>query len=169
MVSCEGDIYYIAQKRPVAKEDVEKQLNKTGNTDFMFSSLEIEMDGDIFIPLKSLNELRRQGFEKLEKLIKQTIEDERKNSLIIEKELDCISQKTGIVNSEKMLHVLASTYEQCKIALLNSSVNRIYVSGDLLLEKKSDLIQYLADSDKEIWIKLKWRWLFNRLHYFYVF
>ena len=154
VVSCEGDMVDIAQKRPVVKEDVEKQLKKTGNTDFMFSSLEIELDEDIFIPLKSLNELRRQGFEKLEKLIKQTTEDERKNSLIIKKELDCISQKTGIVNSEKMLHVLASTYEQCKIALLNSSVNRIYVSGDLLLEKKSDLIQYLADSDKEIWIKL---------------
>ena len=154
VVSCEGDMVDIAQKRPVAKEDVEKQLNKTGNTDFMFSSLEIEMDGDIFIPLKSLNELRRQGFEKLEKLIKQTIEDERKNSLIIENEMDYIGQKTKIVNNEKMLHVLVSTYEQCKIALLNSSVNRIYVSGDLLLEKKTDLIQHLADSDKEIWVKL---------------
>ena len=153
VVSCEGDMVDIAQKRPVAKEDVEKQLKKTGNTDFVFSSLEINMDEDIFIPLKSLNELRRQGFEKLEKLIKQTIEDERKNSLIVEKESDCIGQKTGIVNDKKTIHVLVSTYEQCKIALLNPSVNRIYVSGDLLLEKKSDLIHQLADSDKEIWIK----------------
>ena len=153
VVSCEGDMVDIAQKRPVAKEDVEKQLKKTGNTDFMFSSLEIEMDDDMFIPLKSLNELRRQGFEKLEKLIKQTIEDERKKSLIVENEKDHVGQKTKMVNNETMLHVLVSTYEQCKIALLNPRVNRIYVSGDLLLDKKTDLIQYLANSDKEIWIK----------------
>ena len=153
VVYCEGDLVDIAQKRPVVKEDVEKQLKKTGNTDFVFSSLEIEMDEDIFIPLKSLNELRRQAFEELEKLIKQTIEEERKGSLIVKDTIDCASQKTKTVNTKKKLHVFVSTYEQCKTALENEGTNRIYVSGDLLLDKNSNLVQYLQASDKEIWIK----------------
>ena len=152
-VYCEGDLVDIAQKRPVVKEDVEKQLKKTGNTDFVFSSLEVEMDEDIFIPLKSLNELRRQAFEELEILIKQTVEEKRKNSLIKNNDIDCFSQKTKMVNSEKGLHVLVSSYDQCKIALVNAKVNRIYLSGDLLLEKNSDILQHLKNSEKEIWIK----------------
>ena len=153
VIHCEGDLVDIAQKRPVGREDVEKQLKKTGNTDFVFSSLEIEMDEDIFIPLKSLNELRRQGFEELEKLIKQTIEEERKESIIENVDIDYVSQRIKTVNTGKKLHVLVSTYDQCKKALENSGTSRIYVSGDLLLDKKSDLKQYLQDSDKEIWIK----------------
>ena len=153
VVYCEGDLVDIAQKRPVVREDVEKQLKKTGNTDFVFSALEIEMDEDIFIPLKSLNELRRQAFEELEKLIKQTIEEERKGSLIVKDTIDCASQKTKTVNAKKKLHIFVSTYEQCKMALENEGTNRIYVSGDLLLDKNSNLVQYLQASDKEIWIK----------------
>ena len=152
VVYCEGDMVDVAQKRPVAREDVEKQLKKTGNTDFVFSSLEVEMDEDIFIPLKALNELRRQGFEELEHLIKQTTEEERSKSLDRKLATDCIGQKTKVVNGKK-LHVLVSTYEQCKIALQNFKTSRIYVAGDLLLNKKSDIKEHLQNTDKEIWIK----------------
>lgn len=42
-----------------------KQLNKTGATSFYFAQLDIEMKGNIFLPVQALNELRREGFEKL--------------------------------------------------------------------------------------------------------
>ena len=152
VVYCEGDMVDVAQKRPVAREDVEKQLKKTGNTDFVFSSLEIEMDEDIFIPLKALNELRRQGFEELEHYIKQTVAEERSKSLDRNIPIDYVGQGTKTVNN-KNLHVLVSTYDQCKIALQNLKTSRIYVTGDLLLDEKSDIKQLLQNTDKEIWIK----------------
>ena len=42
-----------------------KQLNKTGATSFNFEQLDIELKGNIFLPVQALNELRREGFEKL--------------------------------------------------------------------------------------------------------
>nr|WP_242822762.1 U32 family peptidase [Lachnoanaerobaculum saburreum] len=54
-----------AKTRASSVTDVEKQLKKTGNTFFSFERLDIEMDGDLFIPVKVLNELRREAIDKL--------------------------------------------------------------------------------------------------------
>ena len=154
VVYVEGNMVDSAQKRPVLREDVEKQLNKTGNTDFIFSNLEVDMDEDIFIPLKALNELRRQAFEELEQQIKQSVEEVRKESLGRKLMTKMVSEENP-VNHEKSLHVLVSSYTQCKIALKNSRISRLYISGDLLLDAKDRFLQELKDvlTEKEIWIK----------------
>lgn len=171
VVYVEGNVVDSAQKRPVERDDVEKQLSKTGNTDFIFSTLEIDMDKDIFIPLKALNELRRQAFEELEQQIKASIEEVRRESL--QKDMDVgqnnsfdgdsmknnrltdLVGENSTVNAKKLLHVLVSSYEQCRLALNNSSVRRIYVSGDLVLDAKSTFLQELKEvsKKKEIWVK----------------
>ncbi len=58
-----------AVNRPMAKEDIKKQLEKCGQTPFVMKELSIEMTGDVFLPLKELNELRRRALESLEKEI----------------------------------------------------------------------------------------------------
>lgn len=58
-----------AQKRPVTAEDVKKQLLKTGNTAFYFSDVSVIMSGEVFVPLKEINELRRDALEKMESLL----------------------------------------------------------------------------------------------------
>lgn len=156
VVYCEGNIVDSAQKRPVGREDVEKQLNKTGNTDFVFSFLEIDMDKDIFIPLKALNELRRQAFEELEQQLKQKVEEVRKRSLEQNRSTESKAvNETQMVNGKKQLHALVSNYQQCKVVLKSPVVSRIYISDDLLLNPKSGLLQELKDvsKEKEIWIK----------------
>ena len=55
-----------AKNQPMTAERIEKQLNKTGNTPFYFQSLQVETEGNCFIPVQELNELRRNAFEKLE-------------------------------------------------------------------------------------------------------
>ena len=55
-----------AKNQPMAAERIEKQLNTTGNTPFYFQSLQVETEGNCFIPVQELNELRRNAFEKLE-------------------------------------------------------------------------------------------------------
>ena len=191
VVYLEGDIVDSAKKRPVTKEDVAKQLNKTGNTDFVFSLLEIDMDEDIFIPLKSLNELRRQAFEELEEQLKQRVAEIRRKSLkecknaeqkynvgekiskyasdIDEVEESCRGFTAGnsgnelsngvngnkSVNGSKQLHVLVSTYKQCKFALKNQMIKRLYISGDILLDAETEFLQEIrtVSSEKQIWIK----------------
>ena len=59
-----------AQKNPITEENVRKCFGKLGDTFFAVSpeQMHIEMDTDCFYPLKTMNELRRQGMEKLLKL-----------------------------------------------------------------------------------------------------
>lgn len=51
--------------RPTTKDDIKKQINKLGNTVYDFNELNIISDDNIFINIKDLNEIRRQGIEKL--------------------------------------------------------------------------------------------------------
>lgn len=50
-----------AESRPLSNEDIAKQINRFGNTDYEADCLEIEADDNIFMPNKALNELRRQA------------------------------------------------------------------------------------------------------------
>ena len=64
-----GDIPQPAKNKAVSLEDVDKQLKKTGNSRFYFENLRIALDDNLFIPLKALNEIRREALDKLEEKI----------------------------------------------------------------------------------------------------
>ena len=60
---------YIVQKAINSNTTVDKiktQLNKLGNTIYIFNELNIESDNNIFIPIDRLNELRRKALSKLD-------------------------------------------------------------------------------------------------------
>ncbi len=64
-----GGLVQTAKNQPMAAERIEKQLNKTGNTPFYFQSLQVETEGNCFIPVQELNELRRSAFAEVERQI----------------------------------------------------------------------------------------------------
>lgn len=68
-VFTEGAEVQRAKKQPLDAERIEKQMRKTGNTEFVFDRLDIEMKDDIFLPVQALNELRRDAIEKLTRQI----------------------------------------------------------------------------------------------------
>ena len=70
-VSVQGDTPQPAKKQPLTAEKVETSLRKTGNTPFVFDKLEIELDGELFLPVQSLNALRRDGLEALTEALLQ--------------------------------------------------------------------------------------------------
>lgn len=61
-----GSIPQEALKQPLREEDVRKQMNKLGNTSFKIRDLQILMDKDIFVPVRALNDLRREAVIHLE-------------------------------------------------------------------------------------------------------
>ena len=78
-VTCEGEMVARAEKRPLLREDIEKQIGKTGDTDFVFADLQIVAEKDVFLGLKALNELRRNALEQLrEKLLLHTYRNSEK-------------------------------------------------------------------------------------------
>ena len=64
-----GETVEEAVKQPLSADRVEKQMRKTGQTPFVFDTLEIMTDEAGFLPMQSINELRRQGLEELQKEI----------------------------------------------------------------------------------------------------
>ena len=68
-VEISGDLGMTAKNQPMSEEKVLKQLSKTGNTPFFFEKLKAEINGAVFLPVQSLNELRRRGLEELEEEI----------------------------------------------------------------------------------------------------
>ena len=68
-----GDLVQAAQKRPMEAGEIEKRLRKTGDAFFTFTDLEVGVSGDVFLPVASLNALRRDALEVLEqKIIEKT-------------------------------------------------------------------------------------------------
>lgn len=49
-----------ANKLPITKEQMIKQLSKTGDTPFIFKKINIDMEEDLFVPVSVLNDLRRE-------------------------------------------------------------------------------------------------------------
>ena len=66
-VSLEGAAAEPAVTQPLGKVRIEKQMRKTGGTPFSFQDFQVITEGDVFLPMQALNELRREGLGLLEK------------------------------------------------------------------------------------------------------
>lgn len=63
-----------AQNSPTTKEKIITQISKTGNTPFEFEDINLNLDDNLFVPISSLNELRRNALENLmDKIIEKEI------------------------------------------------------------------------------------------------
>ena len=67
--SVEGAVVQTAQNQPLTEEKLLKQINKTGESPFYFKELTAQLEGNCFVPVQALNELRRQGMELLEQAV----------------------------------------------------------------------------------------------------
>ena len=72
-VMAQGEMVQTAANRPLEEDRIRKQMMKTGETEFVFDTLDIFMGERIFLPVQQLNELRRQGIELLENAILQPL------------------------------------------------------------------------------------------------
>lgn len=64
-VRAQGNVCEIARNKPVTDNDIKEKLNKLGDSIYQYSKLDVKMDKNIFIPLKEINELRREAIELL--------------------------------------------------------------------------------------------------------
>ncbi|MDY4670555.1 MAG: U32 family peptidase [Oliverpabstia sp.] len=72
-VTAQGEMVQTAANRPLEEDRIRKQMMKTGETEFVFDTLDIFMGERIFLPVQQLNELRRQGIELLENAVLQPL------------------------------------------------------------------------------------------------
>ncbi len=62
---CSDYVIEHAVKRPTTEEDIVRQLTKLGNTVFEASDADVRIEGDVFIPVSQLNQIRTDAVSEL--------------------------------------------------------------------------------------------------------
>lgn len=122
-----GDIPQQALNQPMDVSRIEKQMRKTGNTEFEFDKLEIELNGRLFMPMQSLNELRRLGIEALEEKILSAYRRSR------EQEGDFYTKvEEKFCSKEASFQIYVEELEQLEAVLPHASVKRVYLDSNAI-------------------------------------
>ena len=150
VVEVTGEVAQKAVNQPMDAERVAKQMRKTGNTPFEFEELRVELDGNLFVPMQALNELRRNALDMLQNNILHAYRRQ---------EIERISQ---VNNSEKSrnsmpMYVYVERLEQWEEALTCDRIERIYLDCNAVDEIwKSPIIKEIIEqthqSGKEIYL-----------------
>ena len=142
-----------ALSQPMSRERIEKQLRKTGNTEFEFSFLKAEIGEKVFLPMQSLNELRREALETLEKVI---CEKYRRSGEVKDPEED----KTELSMEEEILSgwtASVRTAEQMEVILEEEAIGRIYADCTMFprIWEKDSYVEWITKvhaAGKEIYL-----------------
>ncbi len=123
-----GETVLKAQNRALGKEDIEKQLKKLGSTAFQLQNIEIETEGDAFLPVSAMNATRRQAIDLLLEQILLPYRRDQKALPYAETELTT----DDVAEERPYLHVSVTTEEQLFAALLSDRIDLLSVPADLL-------------------------------------
>jgi len=164
-----GDMVQQAKNAPLTEETVRKQMGKTGESLVSVSSCEICMEGEGFVPVRALNELRREAVEAFEK----TVAAEKKRNRLSEsvyregieekaaeracgnrKRETALAGKATQESQEPAKDCLVSTLEQLQAAAECKRCRRIYIESDLFLREFEKVLQTVRETESECYVAL---------------
>ena len=144
---CIGQEVQAAQKQPLDPARIEKQMRKTGNTEFTFDNLEILVEGNVFLPMQALNELRREGIEELTEQIQMQYRREeagcgmKKATAGFDRDADGVTETAG----KKECCISASVQNKAQLdTAVNSKIRYIYLEEDVEFEREDGVQYFLA-------------------------
>ncbi|MDP3057826.1 MAG: U32 family peptidase [bacterium] len=166
-VKTEGEKAESAIKIETSEDAARKQLSKLGATPFFVEKIDVEIVGKVYIPLKNLNNLRRDGAQKLEKKIINSFKREKKETpnLLslrgirplaetkqpITEIRDCRAPNTGLAMTDKAVNAgrriaIQSNDSAVLDELANKKISRIYTALKINVEKfhKNNIEVYQA-------------------------
>ena len=123
-----------AINRPTTKEEIIEKISKLGNTPFTINNIDIDIEDNIFVSMKLLNEQRRLLTELL--ITERTKVD--REDIVNDTKLEYKEEKVDRFE----ISILARTKEQVE-ASLKENVDRIYVDEELYSVYKDNSKVYL--------------------------
>lgn len=172
----EGDVVLSAKNQPLTEEKITNQIQKTQNTIFDFIKINVHTDLKSFLPLSSINSIRRMALKKIEddilfksKRIFPTTEPLKKNlSKILDEKTNCTKQEFSI---------LISSITQLEIAV-SFSPKRIYLPIELFETERKKINTFLENNklidfflslpyvfrEKDVHVIDLWKLLLNNVH-----
>lgn len=159
-IDCEGPKPEPAMRQPLDAARVEKQMRKTGNTQFMLDKMEVCVDGELFLPMQALNELRRDAIAALTERLLSDYRRKADRDAQSKKEAEAFEESrlchdTGQKESPDgpCLAILIRSLDQLKVAMGCKEAECIYVdlptrdikeAGRMISSDKAGKDYYLA-------------------------
>ena len=141
--------------QPVSPERVRRQMEKTGNSPFVFQKLEIRMEQEVFVPMHVLNELRREGLELLERRLlsawRRPAPEKRPQS--------ALPREEGEGSLSRELRVLTERMEQLDRLLEIPGISGCYLpvtlfSGSGMSRAVADTVRRVQKAGKKAYLAL---------------
>ena len=131
-----------ANNKPTLKEDIYDQISKLGNTPFEWKNLQIETDNLGFIPVKIMNELRRDIIE----LISLSYTERELEPI----NLNAVNSANDISSESPKLISYVRTIDQYE-ASKKANLDIIYVDEDLFVKNRSYFSEDIIIKKRRIW------------------
>ena len=149
VASCGSQKAEKAINRPLDEDRLKEQISKLGDTPFCVSAITVDIDDEITVPIKEINEVRRSMCERLQSELSKR---EEKRILDIP-----LSFGKNIADKEMYLSAEVSSKEQGMAIIKNGGVKRIYAPNDVakeLIKEKNhiEIVSRTADilTDEDI-------------------
>lgn len=144
-ITAAGDMVSEAVSRPLDEREIAKRLYKLGDTCFKLTDLEIDTDNISFMPVKSLNELRRTACSRLEEALCLAAGPSR---TVEQNNLEEFHRKTAVqTTTVNSLCILTATMEQLLTANSFHEIHQIYADADIFITEQS--LDKLLNPEKE--------------------
>lgn len=147
-ISVVGENVNKAMNRPLDRDTILKQLSKTGDSFFEFDNIEVEADENIFMPVKHLNEIRREA---IDKLTEEILKSYRRNCKEMKKKADF---KPANDNKEPNIICQVSTKEQFEAVIKDEFIKDVYVAVDYLSVNECKELINNSYEDKNYYIAM---------------
>ena len=112
-----NDSVFKAKNKPTLESDIKEKLNKLGNDIYVFDNLKIDIPSDIFIPMTTINNLRRDIIKKLTDDRIRVKNNYQKNNVILNKSGIKITNDIffEVQNKEQLEYILDNTDYKCYV------------------------------------------------------
>ena len=138
-----------AQNMPLELDTLNKHVNKTGNTDFVFEDIEYDMDDNTFLPVSEINDVRRKY---LDSAYEKTLAKFKRECEEIE-EAETVKEETN--NEQRLITVSASSFDQLKETLSRDFIDRVYIDLNLFpLDDVENGIELIKEKNISAYIAL---------------
>lgn len=133
-VTAIGNAAQKAMKCAVTTENVKKQLCKTGNTCFTFSEITFEMDNDLFLQNRELNELRREALSQMQELLLDKYKRKFESGQDTHTGITICNEPSSVrlCDRERPVHIQVRTIQQLEAVKMFPQLKRLYLTSDCI-------------------------------------
>ena len=129
-----------AINKPLSKEIIINQLNKTNDTPYYFKNIKIDLDENLFLPkISTLNELRRLSLDAVQNFVINNMHRDTKNIEL--KKISFSNKKNKQQQISVLLNILDLSFDYSKL----NNFDNLYIPLKYFLDKKyRDILSLLS-------------------------